>query len=110
MHRHRILNAMKRLEVVLERGRLEALRALLAEHATGYTVVPNVQGFGHHGGRDDLALLVTVVTREHLDALVERVRPFLADGLGILTVSDVEVLRGPYFVPEVVEALPPDTP
>ena len=102
MARRRILNTMKRLEIALERGQLPAVRALLDEHATGYTVIPDVTGFGHHGFREgELVLLLTVVTREHVDAILDELVPMLNDRSGVVLISDVSVLRGEYFTPEV---------
>ena len=43
---------MKRLEIVLERDQIDdGLRRRSATHATGYTVIPDVTGYGHHGAR-----------------------------------------------------------
>ena len=66
-------------------------------------MIPSCTGFGHHGIReDDLVLLVTVVTFEHIDPILDAAR---ADALdkrsGVVLISDVQVLRGEHFVPEV---------
>lgn len=100
--RRRILNTMKRLEIVLERDQLAAVERVLDEHATGYTVIPGVTGIGHHGRHDDdIILLVTVVTRDHLDPILDRLLPLLNVCSGVVVVADVQVLRGEHFVPEV---------
>jgi PII-like signaling protein len=100
--RRRILNTMKRLEIVLERDQLTAVERVLDEHATGYTVVPGVTGIGHHGRHDDdLILLVTVVTRDHLDPILDRLLPLLNVCSGVVVIADVQVLRGEHFIPEV---------
>ncbi len=92
---------MKRLEIVLERDHLPRARAVLDEHATGYTVIPQVTGFGHHGFReDDIVLLVTVVTRDHVDPILDELMPMLNERSGVALISDVSVLNGEYFVPE----------
>lgn len=93
---------MKRLEIVLEHEQLGPVRRLLDQHATGYTVIKDVTGFGHHGFREgEIVLLVTVVTREHVDPIVDAVVPMLNERSGVVLISDVAVLRGEYFVPEL---------
>ena len=100
--RRRILNTMNRLEIVLERGQIPAVCDLLCEHATGYTVIPEVTGFGHHGKRDgDLAVIVTVLTREHLDPVLDHLLPILNQRSGVALITEVKVLRGEHFVPEL---------
>ena len=92
---------MKRLEIVMERARAPMVCSILGEHATGYTVIPHVTGFGHHGHRDDTVLLVTVVTRDHVDPILDEVVPLLDRRLGVVLITDVQVLRGEYFVPDL---------
>ena len=93
---------MKRLEIVLERDQLERVRRVLEAHATGYTIIPSCTGFGHHGIREeDLVLLVTVVTFEHIDPILDTIVPILDQRSGVVLISDVQVLRGEHFVPEV---------
>jgi hypothetical protein len=104
--RRRILNTMKRLEIVLERDQVSAVRGVLQEHATGYTVIPGCTGFGHHGQRDgDLVLLVTVVTRDHADPILDAVLPLLDQRSGVVLITDVQVVRGEYFVPEMKDKI-----
>ena len=93
---------MKRLEIVLERDQLGQVCRLLDGHATGYTVIQDVTGFGHHGHREgDVVVLVTVVTRDHVEPIIDIVVPMLNQRSGVVLISDVEVLRGEYFVPEL---------
>lgn len=102
MARRRIFNTMKRLEIVLEHDQLPHVCRLLSEHATGYTVIRDVTGFGHHGHREgDVVVLVTVVTRDHVEPIIDMVVPMLNQRSGVVLISDVEVLRGEYFVPEL---------
>ncbi|HTJ26971.1 MAG TPA: P-II family nitrogen regulator [Candidatus Limnocylindria bacterium] len=102
MARRRVLNSMKRLEIVLECAQLTAVRRLLDDHATGYTIVHDVTGYGHHGLRErEMILVLTVVTREHFDPIVDALLPMLGDRSGVVMISDVEVLRGEHFVPEL---------
>ena len=101
MARKRIFNTMKRLEIVCDRDCLPALRMMLDCHATGYTVVRDVGGFGHHGERNgDIVMVVTVVTLDHVDPILDQLLPMLDNYSGIVTLTDVDVLRGEYFTPE----------
>ena len=100
--RRRILNTMKRLEIVVERDQLPMVRTLLDQRATGYTVIPEVTGYGHHGHREgDLVLLVSVVTRDHFDPILDQLLPMLNQCSGVVLITDVQVVRGEYFVPEL---------
>ena len=93
---------MNRLEIVLERSQLKAVCDIVCQHATGYTVIPDVTGFGHHGPHDgDLAVVVTVLTREHLDPVLDRLLPMLNQRSGVALVTEVKVLRGEHFAPEL---------
>jgi len=104
--RRRILNTMKRLELVLERDQLDMVCRVICEHATGYTVIPDVTGFGHHGHREhDMVVVVTVVTRDHVDPILDVLIPLLNRRSGVVLVSDVSVLRGDYFVPELKDRI-----
>ena len=99
--RRRILNTMKRLEVVLEHDQLPAVRNVLDAHATGYTLIPEVSGYGHHGERrGDICVLVTVVTRDHIDPILDQLLPLLDQRSGVVLITDVQVVRGDYFIPE----------
>jgi nitrogen regulatory protein PII len=101
MPRARIFNTMKKLEIALERDQLSAVCNLLDAHATGYTVIHDVTGYGHHGFRDgDIVLLITVVTRDHVDPILDELVPMLNRRSGVVLLSDVNVTRGEYFVPE----------
>ena len=71
MRRQRILSKMKRIEIVVESDRVEALVRLVEHHATGYTLIPGATGLGEHGYREQkMVVLVTVVTADHLEAIM----------------------------------------
>jgi hypothetical protein len=102
MRRGRFLSKMKRIEIVVETQQLDALVKIVAKHATGYTLVPGATGLGEHGPRERcMVVLVTVVTEEHLDAILAAILPSLNERANILLVSDVQVLRAEHFIPEV---------
>jgi nitrogen regulatory protein PII len=93
---------MKRVEFVLEAQRVDALVKLIEEHSTGYTLVPGATGLGEHGFRQaDMVLLVTVVTPEHLEEIIEAILPSLNERANIVLITDVTVLRAEHFIPEV---------
>jgi len=96
------MSKMKRLELVVEKTALPGVTRLVEKHATGYTIVPQVTGFGEHGARaDDIVLMVVVTTGDHVEQIVDAVMPLLNSRSGIALVSDVAVRRAEHFVPEV---------
>jgi hypothetical protein len=102
MRRERFLSKMKRIEIVVDAQRVDALVRIVEKHATGYTLVPGATGLGEHGFREQgMAVLVTVITEEHLDAIVQAILPSLNERANIVLVSDVMVLRAEHFIPEV---------
>jgi nitrogen regulatory protein PII len=102
MRSQRIFSKMKRIEIVVASDQVDSLVKLIELHSTGYTLVPGVTGLGEHGFRDkDMVLLVTVVTAEHLDAIVEAILPSLNQRANIVLISEVAVLRAEHFIPEV---------
>jgi len=77
------------------------LTRLLDDHATGYTVIDGVSGFGHHGRREgDLVMVLTVVTKEHAEPVLDGAIAMLNARSGVACISDVAVMRGEYFTPE----------
>ncbi len=97
---------MKRIEIVVESVCLAALLRLIEQHATGYTLVPGATGLGQHGYREqDMVVLVTVVTEDHLNAIIEAILPTLNDRANVVLISDVSVLRAEHFIPEVRAAV-----
>ncbi|MFN7700821.1 MAG: P-II family nitrogen regulator [Deltaproteobacteria bacterium] len=99
------LHSRKKVELIVERARLEEILEVAQEAgAKGYTVLPTLSGLGNRGERaDDLTgvggnVLVVIITR---DAVAHRSVELLAelwgDAIGVLFVSDVEVLRPDKF-------------
>ncbi|NBJ10267.1 DUF190 domain-containing protein [Microvirga arsenatis] len=97
----------KRIEIVVE---YPALRRLLERldrsQVTGYTVVPALAGRGHDGlwsseglagdaGRMMMVICITDPAR--LDPVLEEVYSVVARHIGIVTVSDVQVIRSDHF-------------
>ena len=74
--------------------------------ATGYTVIGNVSGKGHHGGREahfmfteqeSLVMIMTVVPEEKVEPILAGLRPLFDRHSGVMFVADVAVSRREYF-------------
>lgn len=97
----------KRLEIVVEKRRAAAVLDLLDRdpEVTGWTMLPCIGGRGHTGTRlpegatdalDTVMILVVTseaVARRTMAAVLE----LLAEHVGIVLVSDVEVARPAHF-------------
>ncbi|WP_181705541.1 P-II family nitrogen regulator [Chthonobacter rhizosphaerae] len=101
------MHPKKRIEIIVEAPVLHRLTDLLDRlDATGYTVVPVLGGRGRGGSwtREGLAtdagrmVMVVVVTgEERLDAILQPVFSLVTRQIGIVTVSDVMVMRAEHF-------------
>ena len=97
----------KKVEIVIEAPMVERLCRLLEEGgATGYTVYPAVQGRGANGAwsrRGEISesqrmyVLFTVLDASELEPALERIYDLLSRQIGIVTVTDVAVIRGERF-------------
>jgi nitrogen regulatory protein PII len=97
----------KRIEIILEAPALHRLTDRLNQAGvTGYTIVPVLAGSGREGtwsaeglagdaGR--LVMVISIVDAAKADAVLERVYSVLARQIGIVTVSDVQVIRADHF-------------
>jgi PII-like signaling protein len=99
-------HAKKKLEIIIEAPMLNRLLDLLDRLAvTGYTVVPAIAGRGRDGswregnltdaGRMVLVMCITDPAR--VPQVLEPVYKLLARQIGIVTVSDVSVVRADHF-------------
>ena len=75
-------------------------------HATGYTIIGNVSGKGHHGVREahfmfseqeSLVMIMTVVPEEKVEPILAGLRPLFERHSGVMFVGDVAVSRRDYF-------------
>jgi nitrogen regulatory protein PII len=75
-------------------------------HATGYTVIGNLSGKGHHGVREahfmfseqeSLIMAITVVPEDKVAHILAALQPLLGKHSGVMFVSDVCVSRREYF-------------
>jgi nitrogen regulatory protein PII len=75
-------------------------------HATGYTIIGQVSGKGHHGVREahfmfteqeSLVIIMTVVPEEKVEPILAALRPLFSTHSGVMFVADVAVSRREYF-------------
>ena len=101
------MHRRKRVEIVVEKQLLRHVTAALRQRheITGFTVLPCLGGAGHHGLRAPDAItdvldnvVIVVITREEVaQALLDDLMELLEDRIGIVCVSDVEVVRAGHF-------------
>ena len=101
------LHARKRLEITVEKRRLQTVVDILDAdgEVTGYTVLRTLGGRGHTGERLpqpysdvlDTVVVVAIVKAEVAGRVVERLAPLLEEIVGIVAVSDVQVMRAGHF-------------
>jgi nitrogen regulatory protein PII len=100
------LHSKKRIEIVVEAARAEAILEMVeAAGATGYTVISDVAGKGKRGIRDDAHLsdvfrnkvIVVIASDDVASRIIEHSQAVLENYAGIVTVSDVSVLRADHF-------------
>ena len=101
------LHPMKEIRIVIRGDQAKFVTdALDAIKASGYTIIHNISGKGHHGFHsahpmfnetDSLVMLMTVVPPEKVEPIVAGLRPIFDRYTGVLFVSDVAVSRREYF-------------
>lgn len=96
----------KRIEIVVERPILSRLLDLLDRLAvTGYTVIPAIAGRGREGAWHEgmvgdaghMVMVICVTDPARVDAVLEPVYSLLSRQIGIVTTSDVQVVRRDHF-------------
>jgi nitrogen regulatory protein PII len=101
------LHPMKEIRIILAGEHLKFVTDLLDNvKATGYTIIHNVSGKGHHGFHtahamfnemDSLVMLMTVVTPDRVNPILAGLKPLFERYTGVMFVSDVAVSRLEYF-------------
>ena len=99
--------AKKRLEIVIEHPARKGLCAILdAQKVTGYSIVPVISGSGQYGpweeagqvtSAEGMVMLVCIVDPAQSERVLEAVYPYVQTRKAILTISDVQVVRGERF-------------
>ena len=102
------LHALKKLEVIVHGEDLPTVQDLMADaNVTGYTLVRDVAGLGHHGfheGRllfnDQASLVMTmaVAPEETIREVASGLKPLLEKHSGVMFVTDTQVLRLEHFL------------
>lgn len=97
----------KRLEIVIEAPVVERLAKRLDEVGVkGYTIYPAVSGRGRNGSwsrrgqiseSERMYVLFAVLDATELESVLETVYALVSRQIGIVTVSDVEVIRADRF-------------
>ncbi len=101
------LYPMKEIRVIVAGEHRAFVTGLLDRvQATGYTIVGNISGKGHHGVREahfmfseqeSLEMILTVVPEEKVDPILAGLRPLFERHSGLMLVADVSVSRQEYF-------------
>jgi len=96
----------KRIEVLIDRPLAPRLIKAAAEAGvSGYTLIPVQSGSGRHGawrndpvsGAEAKTIFLTIASEAKAERLVELLAPHLDSYGMLLTVSDVQVIRGERF-------------
>lgn len=100
-------HTMKRIELILERmAARRAGRVLQESGVTGYTVLPALEGYGNGrqwrrdadiSGASDMVAIVCVTSAESASMALGNLANLLSEQIGIVSISDVEVLRPERF-------------
>jgi nitrogen regulatory protein PII len=101
------LHPMKEIRIVIRGDQAKFVTdSLDTLKATGYTIIHNISGKGHHGAHaahpmfnetDSLVMLMTVVPPEKVEPIWAGLKPILDRYTGVIFVSDVAVSRREYF-------------
>jgi nitrogen regulatory protein PII len=101
------LHPMKEIRIIIPGEHLSFATDLLDNvKATGYTIIHNVSGKGHHGFHtahamfnemESLVMLMTVVSQDRVDPILGGLKPLFERYPGVMFVSDVAVSRREYF-------------
>ena len=101
------LHPMKEIRVIVAGEHRAFVTELLDQvKATGYTIIGNVSGKGHHGVREahfmsseeeSLEMIMTVVPEEKVEPILAGIRLLFERHSGMMLVTDVAVSRQEYF-------------
>lgn len=101
------VHSKRRIELIIERMAYKrACRVLEQAGMTGYTVLPSMAGFGggNRWSRDtdisaasDMVVIISIGDKERVDEALEQIANILGAHIGVVSVSDVDVLRPDRF-------------
>ena len=105
-----ILHPMKEIKIIIEGEHLRFVSDLLDKvKATGYTVISNISGKGHHGFHEghlmfndtsSQVMVFTVVPEEKVEPILAGLGPLFNRHSGSMFVYDVAVSRRDRFTAE----------
>ncbi|MFO0775198.1 MAG: DUF190 domain-containing protein [Nitrospiraceae bacterium] len=101
------LHPMKEIRVVVAGEHRPFVTDLFDKmEASGYTIIGNISGKGHHGVREahfmfseqeSLVMIMTIVPTEKVEPILAGLRPLFDRHSGVMFVADVAVSRREYF-------------
>jgi nitrogen regulatory protein PII len=101
------LHPMKEIRIIVQgEHRAFVTEVLDKTQVTGYTIIGNVAGKGHHGFHEahfmfnemeSLVMIMSVVAPEKVEPILAGLRPLFERYSGVMFVSDVAVSRREYF-------------
>lgn len=101
------LHPMKEIRVIVSGDNRSFVTEMLDKvQATGYTIIGNLSGKGHHGVREahfmfseqeSLVMVMAVVPEDKVEPILAGLRPLFDRHSGVMFVSDVTVSRREYF-------------
>lgn len=101
------MHRKKRIEIILEAPALNRLSAALeAAGVTGYTVLPVLAGKGKTGawtrdglvgGAGAMVCVICITDPSRVETVTERIMAVLSRQIGLVTIGDVDVMRGERF-------------
>lgn len=101
------MHAKKRIELIIEKMAYKrACRVLEASDLTGYTVLPAMAGYGNSkrwnrdtdiSASEDMVVIISIGDAERVNAVIEDISSLLGAHIGVVSVTDVEVIRSDRF-------------
>lgn len=101
------LHRVKKVEIIVRGEKAGFIRELLERSGvTGYTLIRDIAGMGHHGFHEgrllfndsaSLVMIVAVAPTAAIERIAGGLKPLLRKSSGVMFVSDVQVLRLDYF-------------
>lgn len=102
-----ILHKMKKIEVIVSGEHESLISNMLNEaNASGFTLIRNISGKGHHGFHEGkllfndkavLVMFIAVAPEEAIANIAIGMKSLLEQSSGVMFVSDVSVARVDYF-------------
>ena len=99
-------HSAKRVEIIIEAPMESRLTdALQAAGVTGFTILPVLGGSGRSGqwsregqvGRAGMVAVICLIRPERLDALLDAAFAVVARHIGVVSITDTQVLRAERF-------------